>query len=155
MKPRIYIDTSVIGGCLDVEFSVSSQALMQAFVKAKSKAIISDLMVLELENAPLEVRKILDEIPDENRENVLLTAAAADLANEYITAGAIGPGMKADAQHIAIASVERVDLLVSWNFKHIVNIRRIHAYNSVNLRLGYPVLEIRSPLEVLLDENDG
>nr|VFJ48364.1 MAG: hypothetical protein BECKDK2373B_GA0170837_102027 [Candidatus Kentron sp. DK] len=57
--------------------------------------------------------------------------------------------MREDAQHIAMASVERADLLVSWNFKHIVNIQRIHAYNSVNLRLGYPILEIRSPLEVI------
>jgi len=55
----------------------------------------------------------------------------------------------ADAQHIAIASVERVDVLVSWNFQHIVNLDRIHAFNSVNLKLGYLMLEIRSPREVI------
>ena len=46
----------------------------------------------------------------------------------------------------------RVDVLVSWNFKHMVNLRRIHGYNSVNLRRGYPTLEIRAPREVLSDE---
>jgi len=58
----------------------------------------------------------------------------------------------ADAQHIAIASVERVDVLVSWNFKQIVNLDRIHAFNAVNIKLGYPILEIRSPMEVLHEE---
>jgi hypothetical protein len=53
---------------------------------------------------------------------------------------------------MAIATVERVDILVSWNFKHIVNINRIHLLNSVNLKLGFPILEIRSPREILDEE---
>jgi hypothetical protein len=60
--------------------------------------------------------------------------------------------MRADAQHIAMASVARVDVLVSWNFKHIVNLQRIRGYNSVNLRQGYPMIEIRTPREVMSDE---
>ena len=60
--------------------------------------------------------------------------------------------MRVDAQHIAIATVGRVDVLVSWNFRHIVNLVRIHGYNSVNLRKGYPMIEIRTPREVLSDE---
>jgi hypothetical protein len=60
--------------------------------------------------------------------------------------------MRVDAEHIAVATVARVDVLVSWNFKHVVNLSRIQGYNSVNLRLGYPLLEIRTPLEVLPDE---
>jgi hypothetical protein len=62
--------------------------------------------------------------------------------------------MRADAQHIAIATVARVDVLVSWNFRHIVNLQRIRGYNSVNLRMGYPMIEIRTPREVLADEQD-
>jgi len=58
-----------------------------------------------------------------------------------------------DAQHIAMATIRRVDVLVSWNLKHIVNLERIHGYNSVNLRLGYPLLEIRTPAEVLRYED--
>ena len=58
----------------------------------------------------------------------------------------------ADAQHIAMATIARVDVLVSWTFKHIVNLERIHGYNSVNLRRGYPLLEIRFPREVLRNE---
>lgn len=65
------------------------------------------------------------------------------------------PGrMRADAQHIAIATVARVDVLVSWNFKHIVNLQRIYGYNSVNLRQGFPMIEIRTPREVLSNEQN-
>jgi hypothetical protein len=63
----------------------------------------------------------------------------------------VGEQSRADAEHIAIASVRRVDILVSWNFKHIVSLSRIRAFNAVNLKLGYPALEIRSPREVSHD----
>lgn len=62
------------------------------------------------------------------------------------------PSILADAQHIAAATVHRADILVSWNFKHIVNLRRIHGFNSLNLREEYPLLEIRTPREVVLYE---
>lgn len=83
------------------------------------------------------------------RRSADLMAAAWQKAT---LAGAVGAGMRVDALHIALATVARVDVLVSWNFKHIVNLRRIHAYNAVNLKRGYPLLEIRSPREVIGDE---
>lgn len=79
-------------------------------------------------------------------------AEAVELAEAYVFEGVVGEGMRADAQHFAIATVARVDVLVSWNFKHIVSLYRIHGYNSVYLRMGYPTLEIRAPWEVLPDE---
>ena len=75
-----------------------------------------------------------------------------ELAAQYIRDGAVGKNERADALHIALATAARVDVLVSWNFKHIVNLRRIHAFNAVNLKHGYPVLEIRNPREVIGDE---
>jgi len=54
-----------------------------------------------------------------------------------------------DCVHIALATIYKADVLVSWNFKHIVNIYRIRGYNSVNLRLGYSTLEIRSPQDII------
>lgn len=77
---------------------------------------------------------------------------AEELAAAYIEDGAIDARMRADALHIALATVARVDVLVSWNFRHIVNLKRIRAYNAVNLKSGYPVLEIRTPREVPGDE---
>ena len=68
--------------------------------------------------------------------------------------GVVVASKRVDAQHIALATIRRVDVLVSWNFKHIVNLERIQGYNSVNLRLGYPLLEIRTPQEVLSYEEE-
>src|SRR5262249_39093836 len=101
------------------------------------------------EGAPSRVREILREIPPDILEEVRFNGEASDLAHEYLAARVIGAAHLEDARHIATATVQRVDVLVSWNFKHIVNLDRIHGYNSVNLRLGYAILEIRSPQEVI------
>ena len=110
------------------------------------------LTIRELENAPTEVRILLGRIPSSHIEALALSTEAEDLAAAYIRDGAIGVRMRADALHIALATVARVDVLVSWNFKHIVNLKKIHAYNAVNLKRGYPLLEIRTPREVPGDE---
>lgn len=149
MKQRIYIDTSVIGGCEDEEFSKWSIQLFEEFRQGLRIAVISNLTRLELEGAPESVRKALLSLPDANVENVFLTEEAETLAQNYINEGVVSAKHIADAQHIAIATVERVDILVSWNFQQIVNLNRIRAFNSVNLKLGYPILEIRSPREVI------
>jgi hypothetical protein len=87
-------------------------------------------------------------VPSVHIETLALSAEAEELAAAYVEDGAIGARMRADALHIALATVARVDVLVSWNFKHIVNLKRIHAHNAVNLKRGYPLLEIRTPREV-------
>ena len=149
MKYRVYIDTSVIGGCEDEEFSKWSTRLFEEFRQGLKIAVVSDLTRRELEKAPESVKKALLSVPDANVENVFLTEEAETLTQHYIDEGVVTINHIVDAQHIAIASVERVDVLVSWNFKQIVNLDHIHAFNSVNLKLAYPILEIRSPLEVI------
>ena len=149
MVQRIYIDTSVIGGCFDNEFAQYSTRLFEEFASGDKKLIISDIVLLELEEAPPEVRDVLNKIPKDNTDYVFLNQESTALANTYSKEGVIAGKSFMDARHIAIATVERVDVLVSWNFKHIVNLNRIHLINSVNLKLGYPILEIRSPMEVI------
>lgn len=152
MKQRIYIDTSVIGGCEDEEFSRWSTQLFEEFRKGLRIAVVSDLTRRELEGAPEIVKKILSSIRGANVENVFLSEEAETLAQNYIDEGVVSAKHIADAQHIAIASVERVDVLVSWNFRQIVNLDHIHAFNSVNLKMGYHILEIRSPREVIYEK---
>ena len=152
MKSRIYADTSVIGGCEDEEFAEHSVRLMQCFVPGEHILVLSSLTLQELAEAPTEVRKRFASVPEAHIETLQLDADAQELAEAYVAAGVLATNMQADAQHIAIATVGRVDVLVSWNFKHIVNLQRIHGYNSVNLRKGYPMIEIRTPREVLSDE---
>ncbi len=154
MKFRIYTDTSVLGGCEDEEFAEYSIRLLQAFVRGERVLVLSSLTVQELVVAPAAVRERLATVPKAYIETLQLDADARDLAEAYIASGVLTDMMRADAQHIAIATVARVDVLVSWNFKHIVNLQRIHGYNSVNLRRGYPMIEIRTPREVLSDEKD-
>jgi predicted nucleic acid-binding protein len=149
MKRRIYADTSVIGGCVDAEFEKASQLLMETFRRSEATLVISSLTLLELASAPAAVQAVLSPVPEADREYVELTEDAVVLANLSIDAGALGAKNRADAQHIAVATVSRVGVLVSWNFRHIVNLRKIQAYNSVNLREGYPTLEIRTPREVI------
>ena len=149
MKRRIYTDTSVIGGCLDVEFEDASRQLMDMFKLGEATLVLSDLTLLELQNAPADVRAVLEEVPAEHREYVELTEEAAILAQRYIDAGVIVATKRVDAQHIAIATISRVEVLVSWNFRDIVNLQRIRGYNAVNRRDGYPLLEIRTPQEVI------
>jgi hypothetical protein len=153
MKPRIYIDTSVIGGCVDEEFSVWSNRLIKAFQLGLKIPMISNLTREEISFAPLEVRNVLSKLDDMEVENIFIHEEAELLAKEYIRSGVLFQKDAMDARHIALASVERADVLVSWNFKHIVNLHRIHGYNSVNLKWGCPLLEIRSPREVL-DEKE-
>jgi hypothetical protein len=154
MTPRIYTDTSVIGGCLDEEFKEASLQLINMFELGAAVLVVADLTLLELEAAPSEVRAVIEDISEEHKEYIELTAEAVELAQHYIEAGVIEATKRVDAQYIALATVHRVDVLVSWNFRHIVNLQRIHGYNSVNIRYGYPLLEIRTPQEVVHYEEE-
>lgn len=152
MKPRVYPDTSVLGGCEDDEFRTASVRLLETFIRGEMTLVLSELTLRELETAPEPVRKLVASVPEAHVEPLGLSPEAEELAAAYIQDGAIGEGMRVDALHIALATVARVDVLVSWNFKHIVSLRRIRAYNGVNFKKGYPLLEIRSPWEVLGDD---
>lgn len=152
---RVYVDTSVVGGCFDDEFCEHSLTLFEETRSGQFLLVVSDITLAELTLAPAQVRNVLAELPQGCIEYVPQCDAAEALAEEYIRQAVVPARMLADAQHIAIATVARVDVLVSWNFKHIVNLDRIHAFNAVNLRAGYPMLEIRSPREVLHHGNEN
>ena len=146
---RIYLDTSVVGGYFDDEFEEWSKLLFKEIIKGKKKAIISDITLNELEDAPKHVRELLNEIPDKYKEYVLLNDEARELSNHYIKEKIVTVKSLTDTRHIAVATINHADILVSWNFKHIVNYKLIRLYNSVNLKYGYPMLEIRTPRETL------
>ena len=152
MVGRIYVDTSVVGGCEDEEFRVHSRRLIDAFVRGDLKLVLSELTLRELALAPAPVRAVLATVPEAHIEVVQLTPAAGELARRYLAEGILTENMLADAQHIAMATIAQVDALVSWNFRHMVNLPRIRRYHGVNAKFGYPTIEIRSPREVLANE---
>lgn len=108
----------------------------------------------ELENAPERVRNLVQSIPLKNTEFIQTMEDAVELATEYITEKVVGHTSYADCLHIALATINRADFLVSWNFKHIVNVQRIRGYSSINIKNGYKQLEIRSPREFTKYEDD-
>lgn len=146
---KVYTDTSVFGGCFDNEFKEWSSILLDEFMKGEKKLILSDLTIQEVELARLEVRNKLQQIPKKNSIIVGIGDESIFLAETYIKEGALTNKSYNDALHIALATIHDADILASWNFKHIVNVNRIRLYNSINLRLGYKMLDIRSPREII------
>ncbi|WP_331022100.1 hypothetical protein [Longimicrobium sp.] len=150
-RRRIYVDTSVIGGCFDAKFAGDSLKLIESARIGACILLISAITRRELLMAPPAVSAILHGLPQGAVEELRVSPEALELADKYLAARVIGAGMLADAQHIAIATINDADVLVSWNFKHIVNLLRVKGYNAVNVREGYRSLEIRTPREVNLD----
>lgn len=146
---RIYTDTSTIGGCFDEEFEEWSTELFESLKKGTNQLMLSDLTLQELELAEEKVRNKVLEVPETNIQSIGISDEAIQLAETYILEGALTNKSYNDALHIALATIEHADVLASWNFKHIVNLERIRLYNAINLKLGYPYIEIRTPREIL------
>jgi len=146
---RVYIDTSVVGGCRDEEFMEESQALLDMAREGDVLLLVSDVLADELEGVPEDVQQALGEMPPACLEAVSRSAEAERLRNCYLEAGVVGIAQKNDAYHVALATVAGADVLVSWNFHHIVHFDKIRGFNAVNLREGYRTIEIHSPKEVV------
>lgn len=149
MIQRIYIDTSIVGGYFDDEFREVTIMLFQRLENREIRFVVSDLLDIELINAPAHVRELLFKYPKDFFERVELTEEAVKLADKYIEEKVVGKTSIEDCRHIALATIHKVDVLASWNFKHIVNLDKIKGYNSVNLKLGYMMIEIRSPKDLV------
>jgi predicted nucleic acid-binding protein len=145
---RIYIDTSVVGGCFDPEFALWSNGLIRDLQEGHFIPVVSEVVAAELELAPETVRAKWDEVLQLTPELLDVTEEATVLTTGYAEHGALPPKFRNDMLHIALATVADVDVLVSWNFKHIVRLDKIRIFNAVNLELGYKQLQIRSPREV-------
>ena len=152
MKQRIYIDTSIVGGYFDKEFSEATQALFDRLKNREVVFVVSDLLQGELENAPVHVRELLQKYATDYPdcfEYVVATQEATTLADKYIAERIVGMSSFTDCRHIAVATINKVDIVASWNFKHIVNLDKIREYNAVNLKFGYVMLEIRNPKDLV------
>ncbi len=149
MKQRFYFDTSVFGGVFDKEFEEETLQLFERVKLGKIICLYSDLTETELLKAPQNVRNYFKNLPNEYIEKVVVTTEIIELATKYIEEKVVGKTSFDDCLHIATATLNKADILVSWNFKHIVNVYRIRGYNSINLRMNYLSLEIRSPKEIL------
>jgi len=145
---RVYIDTSVIGGCFDPEFAEWSNGLLQDFRNGTFQPLLSEGIAAEIGEAPQSVQVVYAELATLNAEILNVEEAALELADVYQKRIILTPTFYVDGLHIAIATVAEADLLVSWNFKHIVRFDKIRLFNAVNIEYGYKPLQIFSPREV-------
>ena len=145
---RIYIDTSVIGGCFDPEFAEWSNGLLQDFRNGIFQPLLSEVIAAEVEEAPENVQNVYTELVSLNADILPVSEGALELADEYQKRGILSANFYDDGLHIALATVAQADLLVSWNFRHIVHFDKIRLFNAVNIEFGYKPLQIFSPREV-------
>ena len=145
---RIYLDTSVIGGCHDIEFATWSKGLMKDFKLKNYLPVLSQLTFDEIGKAPKPVQDTLTDLLDYKPEILEITESALDLSQQYLNRKILTPKFRDDALHIALASLANVDVLVSWNFRHIVHYDKIRLFNAVNIENGLKSIDIYSPREV-------
>ena len=127
------MDTSVLGGCFDAEFAEWSNRLLRRFRRGEFAAVLSAVTAAEVEQAPEAVGRVYDELVGIGSEVALVSTEAMELLTAYERRGMLGPKLGNDMLHIAVATVAEVDVLVSWNFRHIVRLDRIRQFNSVNM----------------------
>jgi len=151
---RVYADTSVIGGCLDAAFADASQGFLELVRKKHVRLLVGEVLLAELAESPIEVQDILTSLPSEAVERVAISGEILKLRDAYIAAGVVGAKWSDDAAHVATATVARADAIVSWNFKHIVRLDKMKAYNRVNILNGYGILTIVTPREVLTNDHE-
>ncbi|MEI6704473.1 MAG: type II toxin-antitoxin system VapC family toxin [Deltaproteobacteria bacterium] len=148
----VYADTSVYGGVYDDEFSAASTRFFEVIRRGSFQLVLSEIVHRELSFAPAQVQGLFQEM----LPLALLTPVtdeAINLQQAYIREGIVTKKSLDDALHVALATVSGCDLIVSWNFKHIVHFQKIPLFNAVNTLNGYNSLMIYSPLEVIENED--
>ena len=150
------MDTSVFGGYFDEEFQAASQELFDAVLTGDVAALISDTLVAELVDAPEQVQNLLQRVIDSGYERLSLDQEAEHLRDAYLMAGVVTAQYADDAMHVAHATLARADVIVSWNFKHLVNPSRVRAFNGVNMAERYGPVIIMTPSDIngVLEESD-
>ena len=154
LRLRIYVDTSVIGGVYDEEFAESSRSFFERVYRKEFTIIVSEMIYRELEQAPVKVQDVLSDIPDDCLEEISIDEEVHALKEAYMKEKVIGLKWEGDALHVAAATIARADIILSFNFKHLVNYERIRKFNGVNALKGYPNIDIRSPWEMAYDDED-
>ena len=152
---RLYLDTSVFGALFDLEPPGRIERTNMFFRATEQRGdslYISDVVLDEIADAPMRLKPSLERVLREAQPRVLSESPESlRLAEAYVASRVVPARFRDDARHVSVASVAAVDALVSWNFRHLVNLRRKRLFHSVNVRLGYPQIDIISPEEALYE----
>ena len=148
---RVYADTSVYGAVFDEGFEDASLRFFEQVLAGRYRLVISSLVRDEIAPAPAQVRQFFAGMVEVG-ERFEVDDEAQRLCEAYLSAGIVSEDHRDDALHVAMATVTECSMIVSWNFKHIVQVQRMPLYNAVNVLNSRGHLVIASPLEVI--END-
>jgi hypothetical protein len=152
VKTRIYLDTSVFGAVCDpgpAECLLATRRVLEGLARKRWEGFISTLVLEEVDRAPEAVRgKITGELRTSELTVLEESAESLLLVRLYMTSGAMPANSEYDARHIALATVNGIHTVVSWNFRHMVNVDRRRQINAINLRENFALLDIVSPWEI-------
>jgi hypothetical protein len=151
--PTLYLDTSVLGGYFDDEWKQPTQELWRQMEAGLWQFVTSLVTSEELIEAPQRVRDLFNTTFEAG--NILsLTVEIDALAAAYVAQKVVTAKYEDDARHVAVCTVAKIDFLISWNFRHLVNVQREAGFNGVNLLHGYPPIRIVNPLELIYGNQD-
>ena len=139
----------MFGGCFEEKFSEASTRFFDQVRDGTFILVVSDVALEELDPAPQYVKSLLNSVPSDHTEQVVTSDVSRRLQSAYLDADVVGPACENDAAHIAVATIALVDIIVSWNFKHIVHYEKIMGYEGINTLHGYRSPRIYSPYEVI------
>ena len=143
---RVYVETSVVSGMFDKnDHPEKAKPFWDAVFEGKIRVVLSSVLHDELEKSPDNVREFYRRIPDSQFERIVSTPESDTLAERYVKAGILTSNHFTDCEHIALATIANVDVLVSWNTKHIVNRHRIRRFNDVSIGFGCDEIKILVP----------
>ncbi len=142
--PALYLDTSVIGGYFDPEFMADTRALWRLREAGRFDFYSSTIVDREIAAAPEQVRALM-RATFAGSSLLPLSREADELGAAYLAQKVVPLDYEDDAFHVAVCTVARLDYLVSWNFKHLANVRREAGFNAVNGLQGYRPVRIVAP----------
>lgn len=147
-SPARLTDTSVFGGVFDDEFSAPSGQFFELVRQGRFTLLVSDIVRQEITAAPPQVQSLFQEMLPFMRL-VAVDEEVLALRDACVAAGILGEKWADDAGHVAAATIGGAELIVSWNFQHLVHFEKARRYNAINMLHGYNTLDIRSPAEVI------
>jgi len=152
-RNRVYIDTSVLGGLFDEEFRDPTTAFFEQTRLGRFDIVLSALVADEIALSPQNVQEFYSEVI-EYAETITPSRQAIALQQAYLDAGVVSAKSSDDALHVATATIAECDMIVSWNFRHMVHYDKKRRYNAVNVLNGYGYIDILTPAEVIEYEED-
>jgi predicted nucleic acid-binding protein len=142
--PALYLDTSVIGGYFDPEFMADTRALWRLHEAGRFRFVTSTITERKIASAPKQVRALM-RATFADSALLPLSREADELGTAYLAQKVVPLDYEDDAYHVAVCTVARIDFLVSWNFKHLANVRREAGFNAVNILQGYRMVRFVAP----------